>query len=41
MYSATSIIDGLKKCREVACEGLESIACPNADPLCERQKIAS
>ncbi|MDR0639204.1 MAG: hypothetical protein LBG27_09980 [Spirochaetaceae bacterium] len=38
MYSAVSVVDGLKKCGEIECEGFESIACPNPEPSCERQR---
>jgi hypothetical protein len=35
MYSAVSIINGLKGCREIECEGVDTICCPNRDSSCE------
>jgi hypothetical protein len=37
VYSAVSIIDGLKANGEIICEGIERIRCPNPDPSCERK----
>jgi hypothetical protein len=37
MYSAVSIIDGLKANGEIICDGMDRICCPNPDPSCENK----
>jgi hypothetical protein len=37
MYSAASIIDGLKRCGQIECEGVDRICCPNPDSFCGRE----
>jgi hypothetical protein len=37
MYSAVSIIEGLKASKQIVCEGIDDICCPRPESSCEKR----